>query len=289
MTIITGMDTLINHHQHKNLIDPVTLPFPNLPDQLDSTTILHLSDLHVRRPSKRLNRLIDQISNLSSVDLIVFTGDIIDSERGESAGYDTLKQITNALTPHIATLGVFGNHDTTEFRNKLHDLPITWLGDNAWSPQNSQHQTTNPDLPLSVVGIDCQKENLYGDFSTALDHETQYLSNSHFRILLSHMPTWIPNAADAGINLVLAGHTHGGQCRLPGNIVLYNGSEKWPLRLSTGILRQNNTFAVISRGIGDSAIQGLRVFCPPHAPLITLKRAPQPTIQNTKLTCIKHW
>jgi hypothetical protein len=103
------------------------------------------------------------------------------------------------------------------------------------------------------------------------------------RILLAHVPNWLPAAADAGIDLTLSGHTHGGQLRLPlawARIgawcvpgVWYNATPHWPMHLSSGLLRSRGSVGLIARGLGEAYWDGLRLFCPPHAPLIRLEGA----------------
>src|SRR5690606_29123839 len=102
-------------------------------------------------------------------------------------------------------------------------------------------------------------------------HDPGTLPGEHrLRILLSHMPTWLIPAAETGLDLVFSGHTHGAQVRLPGRRTLYNSCRDWPLHHPTGVVQQSHTLAVISRGLGESNWQGLRFFCKPHAPLVTL-------------------
>ena len=86
-------------------------------------------------------------------------------------------------------------------------------------------------------------------------------------LLLSHNPDILFEAAAKGVDLVLAGHTHGGQMRVPGLPVLVRMSR---FRLDEGRYRFDSTELVVSRGLGAVGLP-LRVACPPEAVLLTLR------------------
>ncbi|HKQ96336.1 MAG TPA: hypothetical protein VJV75_00530, partial [Candidatus Polarisedimenticolia bacterium] len=87
-------------------------------------------------------------------------------------------------------------------------------------------------------------------------------------ILLSHNPDVLFDAARHGVALVLSGHTHGGQVRIPGLPVLVRMSR---YRLDEGQYRTGSTVLVVSRGLGVTGLP-IRLFCPPEAVLLTLRR-----------------
>ena len=105
--------------------------------------------------------------------------------------------------------------------------------------------------------------------------------------MLSHFPHYLPVAADLGIDILISGHTHGGQCRLPGGLALVNSSDL-PLRLTSGILRHRNTVAVVSRGLREARLP-LRLFCPPHLPIYTLRRGTPPGRYTNLVQIIERW
>lgn len=247
------------------LIEPLTLHPLKLPGELAGLRLLHITDLHIRKPNKRLQRLLDELASDSfpGCDLLLLTGDAMHDEGHESAALTYLKRLIDAARPRHGAYGCFGNHDSAAFQQQARDLPITWLTDTACRLR---------DLPVNLLGLRCSRTNLNGDLvATLLDEAFDPTGeSSHFRILLSHLPTWLTPASQAGIDLLFAGHTHGGQCRLPGRRALYNSCEDWPLHQSSGVMQQGRTLAVISRGLGESNWEGLRFLCKPHAPLVTL-------------------
>lgn len=107
------------------------------------------------------------------------------------------------------------------------------------------------------------------------------------KIALAHYPTVLPIAADLGFDLLVSGHSHGGQIRLPFAKALINSMD-WPLRLTSGILRHRQTLCVISRGLGENGLP-LRMFCPPHIPLISFKRGPTPGMPTDDVQMLQPW
>ena len=98
--------------------------------------------------------------------------------------------------------------------------------------------------------------------------------------------TWT-HPADMGVDIMIAGHTHGGQCRFPGRRAFTNSCDL-PLRLTAGIMRHRNTLAVVTRGLGESRLP-LRLFCPPQLPIYTLRRGPMRGRATDHIDCIERW
>lgn len=269
--------------RRRSLIEPLTLPLPHLPAGLEGLRLCHLTDLHVRKPRRRHRQLLDEMAAIGDYDLLVLTGDYMCKPGDETDAMAVLGDVLEAAHPRLGTLGVFGNHDTREFRRLAAALPVHWLTANApWRGDE-----------LTVLGVDCAHGSYGGDMlHTLLGEQTDTPPSSGatpWRMLLAHMPSWLPTAADAGIDLVLSGHTHGGQCRLPGARILHNGHGDWPARLSSGILRMRSTVAVVSRGLGETKLDNLRIFCPPQALLITLSADAHPPDPVARLQCLARW
>ena len=94
-------------------------------------------------------------------------------------------------------------------------------------------------------------------------------------------------SADLGVHLMFSGHTHGGQCRLPGGRALMNCSSL-PLHLTCGMLRHQDTVCIVSRGLGETRLR-LRLFCPPHVPVVTLRRGPLPGRHTNAIENVRRW
>lgn len=296
-------------------LDPIDVALTGLPPALEGFRILHVSDLHVRGPRRRFEEVLAAVGGCE-YELLAITGDSMVEPGDEPAAAEFLTRLARAARPRIATLGVWGNHDTPDLRARVIHLPIRWLVNTAWPV---------PGLPLTILGVDCARKehhNPRGDLAAALYDAAATHSNSlslaeltrgvttsgagmgselhppplpkgeggkmSCRVLLAHIPTWLPPAADVGIDLVLSGHTHAGQVRLPTGHILYNATPGWPCRYSSGLLQLNQTQCLISRGLGEVYIPGLRFFCKPQIPLITLRRG-EGSAPSDRITHIRRW
>lgn len=271
------------------LTDPIDLALTHLPHAMDRFRIAHLTDLHILGRTKRMDRLIHQLAKLR-LDLGVLTGDYMlrDRPTAQSQALPYLRDLTNAVKPKLGWYGIFGNHDKPELIEQLQQLPINWLSDEAVALH---------DKPVEIVGLRCTNQqvtpeplaaaNAVANLPTAHDER-----DARLRLVLSHRPDFLPLASDLGADLMLAGHTHGGQMRLPFNFPLYNSSDL-PLHLSSGVLRHRDTLAVVSRGLGTTGFFGsrlrFRLLCPPHAPVYTLRRNTTPGQFSDDITRISRW
>lgn len=255
-------------------IERFDLTHPLLHPALDGTTILHISDLHVRRNLLHTDRykLILHALEETPADIIALTGDYMD-EPGcepshERAALDTLKALAAAWRPRIGAFAIFGNHDTPDFqRTCIRELPtINFIGGRAI------------DLPnhLQLIGLDWPEDTLALANSPSSPNPAPNPNpnlSPPFSIALSHHPTTLIPASHLNIPILLAGHTHAGQIRLHPRLSPHTSSDL-PPHLASGILQLRSTLCCITRGLGDGVIEGLRINCPRQIPLYTLRRGP---------------
>lgn len=269
------------------LTEPVDLSLPRLPHALDRLRIAHLTDPHLAKRDPRADRLIEQLAR-TRLGLGVLTGDYMLRHLSPEPALDFLRELTRHVRPTLGWFGVFGNHDTAELMDAAQDLPITWLQDRAVALN---------EVPLELVGLRCTPQHHAPD-ALGLARSVGQLPTDHdaaeqrLRLVLSHRPDYLPLASDLGADLMLSGHTHGGQVRLPPRRALYNSSDL-PLGMSAGLLRHRDTLALISRGLGSTDLYRtplrFRLFCPPHAPLITLHRGTSPGEHTDDIRRIWPW
>ena len=228
-----------------------------IPPAFDGFVILQLSDLHCDINHGAMARMTELLDTLS-YDICVLTGDY----RGATFGScDAALAAVAELRPRLrgAVYGVLGNHDPTRMVIDLEKMKIKMLMNESESiERDGQH--------VHLAGIDdahfYRTHNVEGA-AAAIPHEA-------FSILLSHTPEVYRQAAHAGFNLLLSGHTHGGQICLPRGVALTLKS-KVPRHLGAGPWRHLAMQGYTSVGVGSSALP-IRFNCPPEITLHRLQR-----------------
>ncbi len=267
------------------MIEPVTLSLPHLPPGLEGLTIAHVSDLHIRRRRPRFRRVAALLGDLDA-DLCFFTGDYMSVPGDEAVSLSVMEEILDRIRPRLGSYGVFGNHDSADLRRQFDRLPVHWLNNSSvWLDS----------LPVRILGFHCQKHiwpDSVATLSSLHKHSAQPVNSQpgdrpHVEILLCHFPTFLPTAADMGIDLMFSGHTHGGQCRLPGRRAIINSTDL-PADLSSGLLRHKDTVCAVTRGLGETLIP-MRLFCPPHLPVYTLCCGPLPGRRTPHIENVVPW
>ncbi|MCA9299106.1 MAG: metallophosphoesterase [Phycisphaerales bacterium] len=233
----------------------------SVPPGLDGFRILHLTDLHVGRRSTRAVRELAARPEPPDgpPDLIVLTGDAMSHPGDEPHALAMLERL--AASARAPIVGIFGNHDSDDLVRRAGSLPIRWL-------RNEMVQV-HPDL--AIVGTSWPEDLL----------ACPVPARPSFRLCLVHHPTEIHAASRMGMDLVLAGHTHGGQVRLTPDHLPHTSCDL-PGPLASGVLRLDRTTMVISRGLG-TVWAPIRLRCPAQAPLLTLRRGPveaSPTLRR---------
>jgi uncharacterized protein len=222
--------------------------------------VLHLADLHFERITERERQLTRSIRELEP-DVILFTGDFLSL----STVYDpkSWEDTRTLLKDWQAPLGVFVTAgspavDPPEIVARLLEgMPhIRCLHDDRVS-------LTLDGLELDILGLDCShKPHLDGPKLAEL---VAAGPRTRFTLLSYHSPDLAPEAAECGVDLMLSGHTHGGQVRLPLLGALYTSS-LYGKRFEAGRYTLGNTTLYVSRGIGieGKGAPRVRFLCPPE-------------------------
>jgi predicted MPP superfamily phosphohydrolase len=236
---------------------------PQVPDSFDGFTILHLSDLHADMNSGAMRRLIELLPTVS-YDLCVLTGDYRGKTYGSyQAAIDGLARVRANLQGSV--YGVLGNHDTIRMVPALEEIGIRMLLNESDAIERSGKQ-------IHLVGIDDAHYYRVDNIEKAASS----LPAADFSILLSHTPEIYRQAAHAGFQVLLSGHTHGGQICLPGAIPIILDSVL-PRRMGAGAWMYRGMVGYTSVGVG-SCILPVRLNCPPEITLHRLlrdRRSPQ--------------
>jgi predicted MPP superfamily phosphohydrolase len=264
---------------------PVDVPLPHLPPGLEGLRIVHLSDLHIGdfMTRKAIRRAVDLI-NAVQPDLAVLTGDLISNAR------DPLEDCIAELSRLRAPLGVWGCHGNHE----------QWAGmetqAQALFTRYGMHLLRQQCVELSwhggqfnLIGVDDQRDRRRSGDPSAMLHGVNRLVRPDIpNILLSHNPDTFPRAAALGIELSLAGHTHGGQIRVA------FGRRQWsPASLMTPFVAglyclplgpeayttgdgmscpRHSAYLYVNRGLGTFLLP-IRLGVPPEITVLTLRAA----------------
>jgi uncharacterized protein len=224
-------------------------------DQAGNFTILHLSDLHADISREAMMNLISTVGNLQ-YDICVLTGDY----RGKTCGpFDDaiaiIKELCQKLKPN-SLYGVLGNHDSIRMNPSLEAMGIRML-------YNECEEIVRGDERIYLAGVDDAHFYRADDIEKA----SSKVPADAFSILLSHTPEVYDAAAGAGYDLMLSGHTHGGQLCLPGGIPI-KLEAVLPRDMGAGVWRHAGLVGYTSVGVGTSLLP-VRLNCPPE---ITLHR-----------------
>jgi uncharacterized protein len=235
---------------------PVVLP--GLPSAFDGFTILQISDLHVDINPAAMRRLGELLPQLS-YDLCVLTGDYRGKTYGPcEATIEGMARIRDQIaTPVYAVLG---NHDSIRMAPPLEEMGIRMLVNEA-EPLQRDGQL------LYLAGIDDAHYYRMDNIEKAASQ----IPDGVCSILLSHTPEIYRQAAHADFDLLLSGHTHGGQICLPGAIPVTLDSVL-PRRMGSGSWRYGRMIGYTSVGVG-SCILPVRINCPPEITLHQLRGA----------------
>jgi predicted MPP superfamily phosphohydrolase len=233
------------------------LRFAALPPAFDGFTILHISDMHVDMNADAMRRLTALVGDLN-YDLCVLTGDY----RGKTFGpfqatLDGMQCLRAQLKAPV--YGVLGNHDTVQMIPGLEAADIKML-------LNECAVIVRGDQRIYLAGIDDAHYFRVDNIEKAGSE----IPDGEFSILLSHTPEIYRQAAHADFNLMLSGHTHGGQICLPGSIPVTLDSVL-PRRFGAGAWRYHNMIGYTSVGAGSSIVP-VRFNCPPEITLHHLRR-----------------
>lgn len=228
--------------------------------------IMHLSDLHIERTTRRERKVLKWIEELHP-DLIVYTGDLLnysylDDDRARADCREFLAQLRAPLGVYAVT----GTPliDTPEVVRAIYPaVPNVRLLMNESIEVEGYPQ-------VQIVGLTCTHDPTLD--APKLAHVRSVVPPDKFTLLLYHAPDLMPEAVQAGIDLYLCGHTHGGQIRLPfyGAIVT---SSLYGKRYEMGQYTEQGTTLYVSRGLGleGKGAPRMRFYCPPEVELIELR------------------
>jgi hypothetical protein len=260
--VVMGYGALVQRTDFR--VREIDVPIPELPPDLDGLRVLHLSDIHLSAflSESELARVIDTANELRP-HLAVMTGDLI------SAPTDPLEACIRQLARIKADAGVFGCLGNHEVYARVEKATVD-LGARAGVHflRREARQLHFGNSVLNLAGVDFQSHREKDHYLRGAE---RMVVPGAMNLLLSHNPDVLPVAARQGYNLVLAGHTHGGQV----TVEILDQSIS-PIRFFTpyvyGLYRSAAASAYVTRGIGTIGIPA-RIGAPPEISVLRLRKA----------------
>lgn len=237
-------------------LNELTVHNEKLPDYFRGFRIAHVSDLHSAQMGQGNEKLISLLRQ-AQPDIIAITGDLADSRDTDlSIALDFAAEAVKIAPCYYVT----GNHEVrlqgqlySQLMDGLSAAGVTVLSDE--------------EVILSLEG---ENISVAGHAWGPSDHIGEISDFDGYRILLSHAPEDVDDYAAAGFDLVLSGHAHGGQFRLPFVGGLYAPGQGFFPEYDAGSYQIGDTIMVVSRGIGNSNIP-IRINNRPEVILVILE------------------
>ena len=254
-------------YENKNIqINELTVKSEKLPDDFSGYKIAHISDLHNTEFGNGNNRLLTLIKD-SSPDIIVVTGDIVDSRHTD---VQIARDFINNAAKIAPVYYVTGNHEArVNEENRIDNVP---LDENITILHNKDVLIQKGKSEIQIIGVDDPDYVSVVYSENYMNYELdKYNNDKHFKILLSHRPELFDAYVSNNINIVFSGHAHGGQFRLPfvgGIVAPHQGL--FP-EYDSGLYTENSTNLIVSRGLGNS-IFPFRINNPPEIIIVTLRQ-----------------
>lgn len=257
LTVIVGFITIIIWIYWSNtvlIINHIKISGDNLPQSFEGFRIAQISDLHNAELGEKNINLVEKLAECDP-DIIVITGDIIDSHH---TNIDVSVAFAKKATEMAPTYFVTGNHEVWLDENEYNELIDKLTDSGIIILQNESVTLKRNNERVRLVGVDDPSFNadyLLDEVSVMNSNLSELIkNNADYTVLLSHRPELFNVYVSGNVDLVLSGHAHGGQFRLPflGGVVA-PGQGLFP-KYDSGCFTENATNMIVSRGIGNSII-----------------------------------
>lgn len=234
-----------------------------IPASFDGFRIAQVTDLHDATFGENQSRLVEKV-RATNPDVIFITGDIVDSRRYD---LENSLQAVRQFTEIADVYYVIGNHEVAlnlmdEIYAALIEIGVHVLPNDAVLLERNGEQ-------IVIAGIE---DPLMGqNVGRSIDQAMQSIDKDLFTVLLSHRPEQFDAYVKANIDLVMTGHAHGGQIRVPFIGGLVAPSQGIMPKYSAGIFEEQQTKMIVNRGLGNSLFP-YRIFNLPEVYVIQLKK-----------------
>lgn len=243
-----------------------------LPEEFDGYRIVQVSDLHNDEFGEKNERLLAVIKE-AKPDMIAITGDLLDSRR---TSVEKAANFVREAVKIAPCYYVTGNHES-RMEKEYAQLEEVMTEAGAYVLRNARLSLDKDGETIVLAGIDDPRFVLVSDkvekmekvIGKVLDGIVQDVPDEQFTILLSHRPELFELYCDYDLDLVLTGHVHGGQFRIPGIGGIIGPGQGLLPDYDAGLYSKENTKMILSRGLGQSIIP-FRLNNPPELVVVVL-------------------
>ena len=255
------------------VITEIDVESARLPEGFSGYRIAHVSDLHNDEFGENNAKLLSVIAD-TEPDMIAITGDLLDSRRTDvEKALNFVRKAVEIAPCYYVT----GNHESREGKT-YEDLEQGMIDAGVTVLRNDKYILEKDGDAIVVAGIDDPRFVLDTDrlakmeqvIGNALDAAFKDVRKEQFVLLLSHRPELFELYCEREVDLVLAGHVHGGQFRIPGVGGLMGPGQGLLPDYDAGLYNEGNTAMVLSRGLGQSIVP-FRINNAPELVMVTLK------------------
>lgn len=248
----------------------IKLSFDKLPKSFNGYKIVQLSDLHGKTFGRNNNKLVSTITK-EKPDLIVITGDLVDVRYFND---DEIINFLNQIKYIAPVYYVTGNHELA--KGRFTHLESILKKNGIKILRNSTNTIKKNTETITLIGIDDPILTNVSDnnvnrktLSKELEKSLKSTQQSTFKILLSHRPEQFQLYSEYNINLIFAGHAHGGQIRLPFTDGLIAPNQGFLPKYTSSKYTLTTSTMIVSRGLGNGSIP-IRLFNRPEIIVTTL-------------------
>ena len=280
-TVILGGVAFYKYETDSLEITKYEIENEKIPKEFDNFKIVQISDLHNKSFGKGNKRLLEKIDS-QNPDIVVITGDLVE---GDNKDFDVALNLIDELLKKYKVYHIIGNHEQKSLIKKHKELYKTYFDKlykkNIVNLDNEKIRIKKDGKYINIYGLIIPLEyypyffknyenknmKLEQDF---INNKLGEINRDEYNILLAHTPFFFEDYEKYGVDLVLAGHVHGGIIRLPKVGGLLSPNREFFPKYDFGKYIKNNTTMLLSKGLGGSKVL-IRFACKPEIVSITLK------------------
>ena len=280
-TVILGGAAFYKYETESLEITKYEIENEKIPKEFNNFKIVQISDLHNKSFGKDNKRLLETIDS-QNPDIVVITGDLVE---GDNKDFDVALNLIDELLKKYKVYHIIGNHEQKSLIKKHKELYKTYFdklyNKNIVNLDNEKTKVEKDGKYINIYGLIVPLEyypyffknyenknmKLEQDF---INNKLGEINRDEYNILLAHTPFFFEEYEKYGVDLVLAGHVHGGIIRLPKVGGLLSPNREFFPKYDFGKYIKNNTTMLLSKGLGGSKVL-IRFACKPEIVSITLK------------------